>query len=323
MERTGLFSDKAANAEHDALVWRHFFKLCSERVPFQLEEAVSLHLGKYGFCPDPDDDRQGLNFALVMPMIDPVIPVTQAEFLQDASALNESISSHFEHSVICDTFAFLDGFGGAMPHIIQINSPVATFDKYYAAYHESLSSKRRKRYRQVAPNFDSADFRFSLTPELLSATELDFAATMLERKWGEDWPYAFAQLLWPQACAHVRPGSALFMRVYDKDVLVFVQTLLVRGNGVYCQSIFKNEDLFYDGIAPYTDFKCIEALCGMGLQFLDPSCRSSLDDPASIGVAKRATVNANRLKPILAMGRNLPENVVAILGAGVPVGDEV
>lgn len=321
MTRAGLFSNGADNAEHDPRVWAHFFEASAALIPSQTEEEISLHLDKYAFCAKLDEWREGVNWALVTPIVDPLLPVAAAEFEADLPALAES----FERTGFCavtDTFGFLDGFGHSMPYTIRLHSPVAEPKENFAAYLESLNSKRRKRYRQVAENFVSPSIRFELTEDPLTDAEIDFAAANLLRRWEDDWAYAIAQTLWSNACARVRPGSVLFMRVHDGETLLFVQTLLKRAGGVYCQSIFKNEDAFFDGIAPYTDFKCVEALCGSNQGFLDPSCRASLDDPPSIGIAKRATVNADKTKPILAIGNNLSENTRAALSAGVPLGDE-
>lgn len=324
MERTGLFFASAENCEHDPRVWRHFFKACQDRVQFQVEDTVSVHLGKYGFCYEPlDEDRPGLNFALVTPMVDPFLPVTWDQFIKDLPTLQESVAGNIPHNVVTDTFGTLDGFGVSNPHTIRLNSPVAAIKPGFAQYLESLNGKRRKKHRHLLQDFDSPDFRFELSNAPLTTAEIDFAESHLNRRWGDDAPYALIQTLWSQSCATIRPEKALFMRVYNKDLLIFVQTLLIRGGGVYCQSIFKNEDVFFDGIAPYTDFKCIEALCGSPHGFLDPSCRSSLDDPASIGIAKRATVNCNITKPLLVLGGSLPENVAEALSSPGALGDEV
>jgi hypothetical protein len=69
----------------------------------------------------------------------------------------------------------------------------------------------------------------------------------------------------------------------------------------------------YDGIAAYTDFQCVKALCGSVFTVFDPSCRTGLNDPESIGVAKRATINKNQVKPIFAAGSHLPDDVGAMI----------
>ena len=84
---------------------------------------------------------------------------------------------------------------------------------------------------------------------------------------------------------------------------MFLQTMIVKGRRVICQSIAKNEDRFFSGLAAMTDFECIKALCGK-YDVFDPSCRTGIDDPESIGIAKRATVNMNCVKPLLVIGAN-------------------
>src|SRR5262245_27982065 len=94
MEQAGLFSSSAENCEHDPRIWRHYFAAVKEKISFDVEAKVALAAGKYGFCYELNDpDRLGLNFALVTPMVDPFLPVTYAQFMQDLPALKQDIEN--------------------------------------------------------------------------------------------------------------------------------------------------------------------------------------------------------------------------------------
>lgn len=315
MAAGGYFAPGKSHFEHDPRIWEAYFALCQEWTGFLPETGVELHLGKYGFTCEPHDpERRGLNFALCTHLVDPALPVDSRTLFEDLPALRDSILASSTYTMITDTFSLTNGYPEATaPAMGRIISPVAQLAPKFEAYVEGLSQRRRKNYRRMARDFDDPRFRFDFSNNPLAELEIRFARDQLYSKWGtEDGPYALVQTLWTQACARFRPESCFFMRVYDRDKLVFVQTMLARHGGVYCQSIFKNEGEFYDGIAPYTDFKSIEALCGKDYKFLDPSCRTSLDDPASIGIAKRATVNADVVKPVLAIGNDAANKLQGI-----------
>lgn len=293
--------------EHDPRVWRDFLSMCRHWCGFEPENKISLHLDTYGFTHDPvDPDRAGKNFALVTHMVDPCLPVTAAQFEQDAPALMESLSQSGE-KVLTDTFFWTDGYGTpGIPGTAWIQSPVARIDMDFENYINGLAQERRKKFRRMARDFEETKVRFTLSQNPLTETELSFARDHLTRKWGkEEGLWALQQTLWSCAAARYRPAQVYVMRVAEGDTLAFVQTLIRRSDAIYCQSIFKNEDLFFDGIAPFTDFKCIEALCGGNIRYFDPSCRCSLDDPETIGIAKRVTVNQDRLKPVFISGGHL------------------
>lgn len=322
MEKYGLFSDAAANMEHDPRVWREFLTLCHDWTGIEMETEISLHMGKYAFCKSPvDPDRGGQNFAMVIFMVDPCLPVTWEEFAADSAALAQSLQQSGE-KILTDSFMTLNGYGrpGA-PNMAWIESPVAEFKPDMATYIESLSAERRKKYRRMERDFADTDVTFTLSQNILTESELTFARDHLTRKWGdEEGRWALLQTLWSVACARVRPDHAFFMRASSGGQLAFVQTLLSRQQSIYCQSIFKNEDMFFDGIAPFTDIKCIEALTGIPHRFFDPSCRTSLDDPPSIGVAKRVSVNYNLCKPVFIAGGDIPPDAAPMVTSGQPVG---
>jgi hypothetical protein len=308
MKDKNLFSDNAAFPEHNTTILADFFARLAPYNYDALSAPVTVALDKYALWFDPmDTQRVGKNWALSTSMVDFTLPVTRAEFFTDRDALSAELA---DEKIMTDTFAFLDGYllpsETALP-LSALNSPVATFGTNFEDYVEGLSQERRKKYRRFVKDFDEYGVTFSLSDTSLNQTEIDFAYTNLASKWGPDGAlFAYSQTLWAQSIAVVMPGTALFMRVTDNDKLVFVQTILRRHGGYYAQSIFKDQESFYDGIAPYTDFKTIEALCAKGPSFFDPSCRTGLEDPESIGIAKRATVNKDVIKPVFLAGHALP-----------------
>lgn len=300
MQAKGLFADDAPFAEHSPAILDSFFTAMRAYDYDGYNLPVTIAADRYGFFRDAlDDERIGLNWALSTWMVDVTVPATHAEFMRDLPALRAALG---DAAVMTDTFAFTDGYIDT-PDLPALNSPVAAFGADYNAYVEGLSQERRKKYRRFAKDFEGYALDFSLTPAPLTAAELSFGWDQLFARWGDySALFAFAQTLWAQSVATARPDDALFMRVSDKGRLVFVQTVLRRRGGWVTQSIFKDNEAQYDGIAAYTDFKTIEALCAKGPSFLDPSCRTGFEDPESIGIAKRATVNKDVIKPVFLSG---------------------
>ncbi|MCY1010802.1 hypothetical protein OV079_35610 [Nannocystis pusilla] len=113
----------------------------------------------------------------------------------------------------------------------------------------------------------------------------------------------------------MRPGQALFMRVYAGDVLAYFNGYLVRGEIITSQSTSRDLELQHDGLGVVIDLKAIARLVEAfpAVRRLDPTCRTGLDDPPSIGVAKRKVVNENAYKPVLLVGATPPE-----CAAGLP-----
>lgn len=303
MTAKGLFAHGAPFPEHDPGILHSFFTAMRAYDYDGGNVPVTIAADIYGFFRDAlDDDRTGINWALSTWMVDVTLPVSRAQFMHDAPAVRAALG---DEPVMTDTFAFLDGYLplDAAPALPALYSPIAVFGGDYNAYIEGLTQERRKKYRRFAKDFETYGLDFSLTDQPLTEAELSFGWDQLFAKWGDySALFAFAQTLWVQSISHTRPNDTLFMRVRDKGRLVFVQTVLKRRGGWYTQSIFKDNDAHYDGIAAYTDFKTIEALCAQGPSFLDPSCRTGLEDPESIGVAKRATVNTNVVKPVFLSG---------------------
>lgn len=317
MSKGGYFSESTPYPELDPAAWRNFFAFRTEYpVLAEIEETQTyLFLEKYGFFFDPqDDERKGMNWNLSTSIIDLALPVTTKEFLQNKSALLQSIAAEDQSPLILtDTFMTLDGYPDesavAEEGLVMLNSPVAEFYPTFAAYIESLNSVRRKKFRRLEKDYEAKPLRFELSQDPLSAAEMEFVKDNLEKRWGRDYLYALCQTLWSVAVSTQNGRNVWFMRVYDQDRLVFLQSLIGKGDTIYCQSIVKDEESHYDGIAAYTDFECIRALNGKGFRFFDPSCRTGLEDPESIGIAKRATINKNRIKPVFIAGRDASETL--------------
>jgi hypothetical protein len=313
MEASGIFNANAAAPENDPRVLRAFLKLCRDAYPGEEEPLVDLYAG-YGFFRDTIDfERTGKSWAFATPVIDSCIGVSADQFMIDLPAIRNEAAQNGD-VILTDTFSFIDGYGSNAPsaNIICMNSPVAAISSSFADYLDSLTSDRRKKYRRMVQDFETAPLEFHLDNNPLSSSELDWVRSQLEKKWGDEAGYAFRQTLWASAAQSYRPQQSLVMRVTEGGHLVFMQTMIIKNKTVYCQSIVKDENRFYSGLAAFTDFKCVEALCGKrGYEYFDPSCRTSLDDPESIGVAKRATVNHNVIKPLLAIGADLPSDIHA------------
>lgn len=312
--RAGLYDEHSPFPENDPRVQREFLRLCRDAFPGEPEPVVDVYAG-YGFYRDTIDyERAGKAFALATPVIDGCIGVSAARLLGDMRVLRDAVLDAGD-VILTDSFCCSDGYDiSQSENIIRLNSPVADIAMPFPAYLDSLTSERRKKYRRSVQEFEAHNLAFSLSDDSLSDAEMNSVHGWLETKWGDEAGYAFRQTLWAKAVQRFRASQSLIMRVTDGDEPVFFQTMIVKNGWVYCQSIAKNEDKFYSGLAAYTDFKCIEALCGRNeYKIFDPSCRTSLDDPESIGVAKRATVNMNCIKPLLAIGAALDPNLFQTL----------
>ncbi len=314
--KTGVFDEASPYPENDPRVWQKFLSLVKSESPDEPDAAISVLADRYGFFLDAiDGDRDGANVAGSTSLIDICLGVDYASFSADLPRIHEEASEVF----LTDTFSFKGGYGAGgekLPGLAWLNSPVADITTSFDAYLETLTTERRKKFRRSVADFEKTSLRFDLSDRGLSAQDLDFVRGNLQRKWGADADYAFRQTLWAHAVQTIRPQQVLIMRVMDGDKLVFIQTMIVKGQWVYCQSIAKDEDNVFNGLAAFTDFQCIKALCGKdGYAIFDASCRCSLDDPESIGIAKRATVNKNCLKPVLAIG-TVPAEIAAMLETG-------
>ncbi|PZQ46273.1 MAG: hypothetical protein DI551_05470 [Micavibrio aeruginosavorus] len=321
---TGVYSEEAPCPENDPRVVKKFIELVKAQTPDEPEAQIIVLAEKYGYYFDAiDTGREGANVAGSSSLIDISINVPYAEFIKDLPRIREEASE----TILTDSFSFADGYGNGgdiIDNLVWLNSPVAGLDLPFEAYLESLTSERRKKYRRSVADFEKTNLTFEMSDRGLSTTELDFIQANLVKKWGEDADYAYRQTLWFKAVQDIRPEQTLVMRVTDQDRLAFIQTMIVKGQSVYCQSIAKDEENFFNGLAAYTDFECIKALCGNpSYAIFDPSCRTSLDDPESIGIAKRATVNRNCVKPILAIGNGIPAEIMPMIESRQVQGKEV
>ncbi len=320
--KAGVFAEDAPCPENDPRVWREFLSLVRAENPQEPEAEIAVLAGRYGFYLDAaDTGRDGENVAGSTSLIDICNGVSYVDFINDLSTIREQANK----MVLTDTFSFKDGYGaGGETHdgLVWLNSPVAAIAQPFETYLESLTTERRKKYRRSAADFEKTNLRFEISAHGVTAKEIDFTRANLQKKWGDDADYALRQTLWAMAVQAVRPAQSLIMRVMDGDRLAFLQTMIVKGRSVYCQSITKDEDNFYNGLAAFTDFECIKALCDRPeYEIFDASCRTSLEDTESIGIAKRATVNRNCVKPLLAFGA-LSEEIAAMVASGAVQGKE-
>ncbi len=317
----GIFKEDAAVPECDPRVLNEYNKLVRAEYPKDEEAPITMFCGKYGFHRDATDaERTGLAWALSTPLVDACIGVSFDEFNKDLPALNEELSGDV---IISDTFSFNDGFGNQNINIVCMHSPIADITTNFDAYLESLTTERRKKYRRMVADFEKTPLTFKLSSDPITDDEIKFVRDNLTAKWGDEAGYAFRQTLWAKAVQTIRPNQILVMRVYDGDAMIFIQTMVVKDESVICQSITKDEAKFYSGLAAMTDFECIKALCDKpSFKVFDASCRTGLTDPESIGVAKRATVNKNCIKPILAIGAHFKEPEKAIIESGGLQGKE-
>jgi hypothetical protein len=192
-------------------------------------------------------------------------------------------------------------------HFAYLYSPVAEFRESFSHYIEALKSGRRKEARRLLREYDEdPSFVFALSEEPITSQETDYLLTMTRKRWGaEGWQYAATQTLWVQATIMTNPAAARFMRVYHEGTLVLLAGYIVRGNVITSQSTCRNEDKRFSGLGTMVDFKTIQLLHDQNnIRVLDPTCRTGLEDPPSIGMAKREVVNADRVRPLLIISNN-------------------
>jgi hypothetical protein len=314
MTRLGRFGESAAAPEHDPRVCARYLRLHARWLGGPLEAPVMAVPGGLGFYRDPLAGGGAFAWALVGALSHPVVPLAGPEIAAAAEAIAAAMADDCGDSrVMTDTFE-AEGLGEPTApggeRFAWLSSPRARFDGTFSEYLASLTADRRRAARELLARFDeSAGFRFVLSPEAPSEAELTWVAEQLTRQWGEDAGYALAQHLWPLAVAEVRPGQALFMRVYAGDRLAYFNGYLVRGAVITSQSTSRDLELHHDGLGVVIDLLAIARLIDAfpAVRRLDPTCRTGLDDPPSIGVAKRKVVNENAYKPVLLIGTPTPE----------------
>lgn len=310
MTRLGLFSADAEAPEHDPRVCAAVVRLHAELLGVALDVPIVAVPGGLGFYRDPLAPDGPLGWALLGAVSHPAVPLTGPQIVAAGPEIAATVAAAGlgELAVVTDTFAPAGVADPSQPwanKLAWMSSPRARLDLDFAAYLASLTTDRRRTARELLRKFDeTAGFRFELSPTPPSAAELDFVVTQLTRQWGEDANYALAQHLWPLAVAEVRPAQALFMRVYAGDALAFLNGYLIRGEVITSQSTSRNLELRHDGLGVVIDLKAIARLLKINapVRHLDPTCRTGLDDPPSIEVAKRKVVNENSYKPVLLVG---------------------
>lgn len=319
MARLGRFSESAAAPEHDPRVCASYLQLHARWLAAPLDGPIVAGQDGVGLYRDPLAPG-AFGWALVGALSHPVVPLSAAEIVARAPAIAATLADECgEAIVMTDTFEAAEALAPTEPcaeRFAWLSSPRARFGDDFAGYLASLTTDRRRAARELLARFDEGEgFRFVLSPEPPSEAELTWIAEQLTRQWGEDAAYALAQHLWPVAVAGVRPGQALFMRVFAGDRLAYFNGYLVRGPVITSQSTSRDLEVHHDGLGVVIDLKAIARLVDAfpAIRCLDPTCRTGLDDPPSIGVAKRKVVNENAYKPVLIVGAPAQE-----FAAGLP-----
>lgn len=310
MEKENLFSPSHDIPECNSQTWCKYYQLLRSITGFERTEEIHVTKGGLGFAVGTlDTESTTKRWALLEPISHPFIPFTTERLFQtieaDADELQEILGS--DEAIQTETFR-LPKVGNALPNnFIYLNSPVAMFRENFQNYIEGLESGRRKQARRLMRDFDdNPAFRFELSSDPLHSDEMDFLVKMTHKRWGEDgWQYACAQTLWVQAAITVNPAAARFMRVYEGEDLILIAGYIVRENTITSQSTCRNEDRLHSGLGTMVDFKTIQIMHGQSeIKMLDPTCRTGLDDPENIGVAKREVVNTDVLRPLLRITSN-------------------
>ena len=320
LERRGLFSPSAPIPEQNTRVWAAYFELYQHHIGGLEDVSLVVTPEGLGFYHDPlvEDPLGGhvYAWALVGAICHPILPFSSATIIDSA----ESVLDAFARCGITRPAIVTETFETSAPpspreesHFLWLNSPRAEFRTDFQSYAASLSSSRRHHLRRFTERFSAAaGFTFDFSDERPDSGEVDFMLTNLHRRWGaDDMGYALLQTLWPMAVAAVMPGRARFMRVRHKGVLSFLNSFILRDDVIIAQATCKNEDMSFDGLGIYIDFKTIEVLSGGPICHLDPTCRTAAGAPETIEIAKRKVVNENARKPVFLAGYDLPALEVA------------
>lgn len=322
MTRLGRFAETAAAPEHDPRVCAGYLRLHARVLGEPLDAPIVATPGGLGLYEDPLASGGPLGWALVGALSHPVVPLSGPEVVAGAEAIAATLADDglAGAAVRTDTFELQTPLAPGDPdgdRFAWLSSPRARFaGRDFAGYLGSLTADRRRAARELLARFaEGTGFRFELSPAPPSERELEFVVAQLNRQWQEDAPYALAQHLWPIAVAEVRPAQALFMRVYAGDRLAYFNGYLVRGPVITSQSTCRDLELHHDGLGVVIDLQAIAQIVAgyPSLRYLDPTCRTGLDDPPSIGVAKRKVVNEDSFKAVLLVGAQAQE-----FAAGLP-----
>ncbi len=314
MARLGLYRVDAPAPECDPRVWAAFFALHG-RFAGDLARAPVVALpGGLALYRDPLADCDTYGWAPLGAISHPTLPHPTTQIVALAAEILPTFARDgiSEPQIITDTFEPAGPPAPALErHFVWMRSPRARLGGGFSGYLESLPSARRKAARQLLARFAARpDVCFDLSERPPDGRELEFIVEQLTQQWADDARYAVVQSLWPLAVAQVRPRQALFMRASVAGRLVLLNGFIVRDEVIVSQSTCRDVARCPDGLGVAVDLKVIEALGERadGPRFLDPTCRTGLDDPPSIEVAKRKVVNEDACKPILLAGA-LPERL--------------
>lgn len=316
LERRGLFSPSAPIPEQNTTVWAAYFDLYQQHIGSLQDVSIVVTPEGLGFYHDPlVEDPLGSHvyaWALVGAICHPILPFSPATIIASA----DSILDTFSRCGIPRPAIITESFEMSAPpspreenHFLWLNSPRAAFHADFQTYAASLSSSRRHHLRRLTERFSTAaGFTFDFSDDRPGSGEIDFMLTNLQRRWGAgDMGYALLQTLWPISVAAVMPERARFMRVRHQGVLSFLNSFILRDDVIIAQATCKNEDMSFDGLGIYIDFKTIELLSGRGpIRRLDPTCRTGAGAPETIEIAKRKVVNEDARKPVFLAGHDLP-----------------
>ncbi len=307
MNRLGLFSASAPLPELNTAVWQAYLQLYRQHVgpPEKIEIlATAQGLGVYR---DPLNDSPACGWALLGPISHPQIPFSAAALIEQAPALAALLEKEglAATGVVTETFAFAGDAGPAEEnHFTWINSPQARLHESFDTYAASLAGKRRKQMRRLYREYaEDGAFTFVLSDAAPDEKETAFILENTEARWKEDSGYALVQMLWPLAVSRVMPDRARYIRVFHNDNLLFINAYIVRAGTIISQATCKNEAFSFSGLGTLIDFKAIETLANQKEIFvLDPTCRTGIDDPEDIGIAKREVINGDFRRPVFFMG---------------------
>jgi hypothetical protein len=307
MNKLDLFSDVSVIPETNSRVWNAYLDLYDSHIAPTSDIEILMTENGIGIYRDPLTDNPHYSWALLGTHPHPVLPFTANNLLTQVPKIAKLLETNAEGSCfLTDTF-IPTGYIPApekTPEIIWLNSPVARIYDRFEDYQDSLSGKRRKQMRRLYEQYnEDSGFRFDFSATTLTNAEIDYILENTKKRWVDETPYALVQVLWSLAVAKALPDAARFMRVYTNDALAFINTYIIRESFITSQSTTRNEELFFSGLGVLIDFKTIEFLSGQDeIKYLDPTCRTGIDDPENIGIAKREVVNTDILRPLIAVG---------------------
>jgi hypothetical protein len=326
MARSGRFSPQAPVAELDPRVWGAYLRAYQAQIGGASDLQILTTTRGLAFYRDPLADDGNYTWALTGPISHPWAPFSIDDLLAAAPTVLSAFADDGIEAptILTDTFDPQGARDPRTPHeptpqLLWVCSPRARLYDTFAAYLDSLTCTRRQAARRLLRDFTSErGFHFELSTRPPDAAELDFILEQGALRWGEGAHYALAQALWPIAVAAHRPDQALFCRTYVRGQLNLFNTFIVRGAVLTSQSTTRRVADPHPGLGVAVDLKVIEALIDRRspLTHLDPTCRTGLDDPPSIEVAKRKVINEPAYQPLLLAGA-IPEAHAALprLGA--------